>query len=31
VGVGITVSAAFFLLAAFLVYLLPETKDTQLA
>lgn len=31
VGVGIAISAAFFLLAAFLVYLLPETKDTQLA
>ncbi len=30
VGVGITVSAGFFFAAAFLVYLLPETKDTEL-
>jgi MFS family permease len=30
VGVGITISAAFFLAAAFLVYLLPETKNTDL-
>lgn len=30
VGVGITVSAAFFFVAAFLVYLLPETRNTEL-
>ena len=30
VGVGITVSAAFFFIAAFLVYLLPETRNTEL-
>jgi len=31
VGVGITVSAAFFFIAAFLVYLLPETRNTELS
>ena len=30
VGVGITISSAFFVAAAFLVYLLPETKNTEL-
>ena len=30
VGTGITVSAAFFFAAAFLVYLLPETRNTDL-
>lgn len=30
VGTGITVSAAFFFAAAFLVYLLPETRNTEL-
>lgn len=31
VGMGITVSSAFFLAAAFLVYLLPETRNTELS
>ena len=31
VGVGITISAAFFLMASGIVYLLPETRETDLA
>ncbi len=31
VGMGITISAGFFFVAAFLVYLLPETKNTELS